>query len=63
MRLAQVLGCAPPDIIVYAVEGFQSDAGVPVTAGGDGGRGRVAGRVIAEVGTLLQSRSEAVLHA
>lgn len=63
INLARALECAPRDIVVYAVEGFQFDAGAPVTAAVTAAAREVARRVIAEVGTLLQSRPEAMLHA
>jgi hydrogenase maturation protease len=63
IHLACALGCAPRDIIVYAVEGFQFDAGAPVTAAVAASAAEAARRVMAEVDTLLHRRVEYLPHA
>jgi hydrogenase maturation protease len=52
IRLARTLGCAPRDIIVYAIEGRGFDPGAPLTCDVAAAADDAAGRVIAEVERL-----------
>ena len=56
VRLARILGCAPQNIIVYAVEGSCFAAGAAMSAALAAAASEVASRVFVEIGVLLNDR-------
>lgn len=62
LELAEVLGLAPPSIIVYAIEGGCFDDGAPVMPEVASAAEEVAGRIMAEIGRLRQSLTRVGSH-
>jgi hydrogenase maturation protease len=59
VALARTLGLAPPDIVVYAVEGASFDAGAPMTPQAVQAIGPVSEQVAAEVARLQEVANHA----
>lgn len=59
VALARTLGLAPPEIVVYAVEGAGFDAGAPMTPQAMQAIGPVSERVAAEAARLQEVTSDA----
>ena len=59
IALARTLGLAPPEIVVYAVEGARFEAGEPMTSEASGAVAPVAERVAAEAARLQELANHA----
>lgn len=59
VALARTLGLAPPDIVVYAVEGAQFEAGAAISPHVAGAIGPVAEQVAAEAAKLQEMANHA----
>ncbi len=63
LALAQALGSAPADVVVYAVEGEDFEAGAAMTPKVQAAVQAVADRVLREVRRLLEPHREEKSHA
>lgn len=59
VTLARTLGLAPPEIVVYAVEGATFEPGAPISPQAAGAIPLVAERVAAEAARILEAASHA----